>query len=116
MTKNISISETSLVPRKINISNIIAKKCLFTGQEQACSRITHMARCLGVCHPAQIQKWDGNEEIAFKKFRKGQRMKKSSPIIRERESETFIPGNGREREFPLSPAISAKKNSGLDTL
>ena len=57
----------------------------------------------------KIQKQDGNEKIAFKKFRNGQRMKKSTPIIRGRESETFIPGNGREREFPLSPAISAKK-------
>lgn len=43
-------------------------------------------------------------------------MKKSTPIIRRQESETFIPGNGREREFLLSPAISAKKNSGLETL
>ena len=31
-------------------------------------------------------------------------MKKSIPIIRERESEAFILGNGREREFPLTPA------------
>ena len=30
-------------------------------------------------------------------------MKKSIPIIRERESEAFILGNGREREFPLTP-------------
>ena len=32
-------------------------------------------------------------------------MKKSIPIIRERESEAFILGNGREREFPLTPVI-----------
>ena len=31
-------------------------------------------------------------------------MKKSIPIIREWESEAFILGNGREREFPLTPA------------
>ena len=30
-------------------------------------------------------------------------MKKSIPIIRERESEAFILGNGRERDFPLTP-------------
>ena len=28
-------------------------------------------------------------------------MKKSIPIIRERESEAFILGNGREREFHM---------------
>ena len=33
-------------------------------------------------------------------------MKKSIPIIRERESEAFILGNGREREFPLTPALN----------
>ena len=32
-------------------------------------------------------------------------MKKSIPIIRERESEAFILGNGREREFPLTPGV-----------
>ena len=31
-------------------------------------------------------------------------MKKSIPIIRERESEASIFGNGGEREFPLTPA------------
>ena len=30
-------------------------------------------------------------------------MKKSIPIVWERESEAFILGNGREREFPLTP-------------
>ena len=34
-------------------------------------------------------------------------MKKSIPIIRERESEAFILGNGREREFPLTPELNA---------
>ena len=32
-------------------------------------------------------------------------MKKSIPIIRERESEASILGNGREREFPLTPVV-----------
>ena len=32
-------------------------------------------------------------------------MKKSLPIIGERESEAFILGNGREREFPLTPVL-----------
>ena len=33
-------------------------------------------------------------------------MKKSIPIIRERESEAFILGNELEREFPLTPVHS----------
>ena len=36
-------------------------------------------------------------------------MKKSIPIIRERESEAFILGNGREREFPLTPGLERRK-------
>ena len=32
-------------------------------------------------------------------------MKKSISIIREKESEAFILGNGREREFPLTPVL-----------
>ena len=36
-------------------------------------------------------------------------MKKSIPKIRERESEAFILGNGREREFPLTPGIRRLK-------
>ena len=39
-------------------------------------------------------------------------MKKSIPIIRERESEAFILGNGREREFPLTPALGRIKLRG----
>ena len=31
--------------------------------------------------------------------------KESIPIIRELESEVFILGNGREREFPLTPVF-----------
>ena len=34
-------------------------------------------------------------------------MKKSIPIIREWESEALILGNGREREFPLTPGLKA---------
>ena len=37
-------------------------------------------------------------------------MKKSIPIIRERESEAFILGNGREREFPLTPGLRSLTN------
>ena len=33
-------------------------------------------------------------------------MKKSIPIIWERESGAFILGNGREWEFPLTPAVT----------
>ena len=32
-------------------------------------------------------------------------MKKSIPIIGKRKSEPFILGNGREREFPLTPVL-----------
>ena len=39
-------------------------------------------------------------------------MKKSIPIIRERESEAFILGNGREREFPLTPGSSVSYQQG----
>ena len=46
-------------------------------------------------------KW--NEKKAFPKFGNGKGMKKSIPIIRERESDASILGNGREREFPLTP-------------
>ena len=44
---------------------------------------------------------------AFLKFGNGKGMKKSIPIIQERESGAFILGNanGREREFPLTPAV-----------
>ena len=34
-------------------------------------------------------------------------MKTSIPIIRSRELEAFIPGDGREREFLLTPAFQA---------
>ena len=36
----------------------------------------------------------------------GREWKKSIPIVREREYEAFILGNGREREFPLTPGLN----------
>ena len=57
-----------------------------------------------------IREREGNEKKAFPKFGNGKGMKKSIPIIRERESEAFILGNGREREFPLTPDRKAFKN------
>ena len=44
-------------------------------------------------------------EKTIPNFVNGNRMKKSIPIIWERESEAFILGNGREREFPLTPVL-----------
>ena len=49
---------------------------------------------------------EGNEKDPFPQFGKGKGMKKPIPIIRERESEAFILGNGREREFPLTPVVA----------
>ena len=56
----------------------------------------------------EIWEWEGNEKKAFPKFGNGNGMKKSIPIIRERESEASILGNGREREFPLTPDFKEK--------
>ena len=44
---------------------------------------------------------------AFPKFGNGKGMKKSISINRERESEAFILGNVREREFLLTPDLKA---------
>ena len=44
----------------------------------------------------------------FPRYGNGKGMKKSIPIIRERESEAFILGNGREREFPLTPGLNIR--------
>ena len=44
----------------------------------------------------------GMGKKTFSKFGNRKEMKKSIPIIREWESEAFFPGNGREREFPLT--------------
>ena len=49
----------------------------------------------------------------FPKFGNGKGMKKSIPIIREWESEAFILGNGREREFPLTPVLSGNSEIPL---
>ena len=43
-------------------------------------------------------------------------MKKFIPIIWEWESEAFIPRNGREWEFPLTPATSLVHNQFEDYL
>ena len=50
-----------------------------------------------------IREREENEKKTFPKFGNGKGMTKSIPIIREWESEAFILGNGREREFPLTP-------------
>ena len=54
-----------------------------------------------------IREREGNEKNPFPQFGNGKGMKKSIPTIRERESEAFILGNGREREFPLTPGLLA---------
>jgi len=41
----------------------------------------------------------------FQNIRNGKGMKKTNHIIRERESDTFIPGNGGEREFLLANVV-----------
>ena len=50
--------------------------------------------------------WERERErkIAFPTFGNGNGNEKIIPNFRERESEAGIPGNGREREFPLTPA------------
>ena len=53
---------------------------------------------------------------SISQVRDGKGMKKYIPIIRERESEAFIPGNGRERDFPLTPATSLVHNHFEDYL
>ena len=53
-----------------------------------------------------IREREGNEKNPFPQFGNGKGMKKSIPTIRERESEASIPGNGQEREFPLTPEPS----------
>ena len=51
----------------------------------------------------EVQEGKGKRKKTFPKFGNGKGMKKSIPIIRERESEAFILGNRREWEFPLTP-------------
>ena len=50
-----------------------------------------------------IREREENEKKTFPKIGNRKGMKKSIPIIRERESEAFILGNGKEREFRLTP-------------
>ena len=45
-------------------------------------------------------------EIAFPTFGNGNGNEKIIPNFWEREWEAGIPGNGREREFPLTPATN----------
>ena len=53
--------------------------------------------------------WEGERESkkAFPTFGNGNGNGKLIPKLWERESEARIPENGREREFPLTPALSA---------
>ena len=44
-------------------------------------------------------------KIAFPTFGNGNGNEKIIPKLWEREWEAGIPGNGREREFPLTPAF-----------
>ena len=50
--------------------------------------------------------WEREREwkIAFPTFGNGNGNEKLIPKLWEREWEAGIPGNGREREFPLTPA------------
>ena len=61
----------------------------------------------------QIREREGNEKKTFPKFGNGKGMKKSIPIIWEWELEAFILGNGREREFPLTPVLSGNSEIPL---
>ena len=53
--------------------------------------------------------WEREREwkIAFPTFGNGNRNEKLIPNLWEREWEAVIPGNGREREFPLTPGGGA---------
>ena len=63
-----------------------------------------------------IREREGNEKKTFPKFGNGKGIKKSIPIIGERESEAFILRNGREREFLLTPVRSLIKNRETEIL
>ena len=63
-----------------------------------------------------IWKREGNEKKSIPKIRAREGNEKSIPIIRDRESEAFIPRNGREWEFPLTPATSLVHNQFEDYL
>ena len=51
--------------------------------------------------------WERGRELekAFPTFGNGNGNEKLIPKLWERESEARIPENGREREFPLTPAL-----------
>ena len=53
--------------------------------------------------------WEREREWkkAFPTFGNGNGNEKLIPKLWEREWEAGIPGNGREREFPLTPALAA---------
>ena len=56
--------------------------------------------------------WEREREwgISFPTFGNGNGNEKTIPSFREREWEASIPGNGREREFPLTPVARGKLN------
>ena len=54
----------------------------------------------------EVREREGNGKKPFPNFGNGKGMKKSIIIIRGRGCEAFILGNGREREFPLTPGES----------
>ena len=54
-----------------------------------------------------IRERERNEKKAFPEFGNRKGMKKNTPMIQEWESEAFILGNGREREFLLTPVPAA---------
>ena len=60
-------------------------------------------------------------KIAFPTFGNGNGNEKIIPKLWEREWEAGIPGNGREREFPLTPVVhytlfASSRNSTLYTI
>ena len=59
--------------------------------------------------------WEREREwgISFPTFGNGNGNEKTIPNFREREWEASIPGNGREREFPLTPAFRGHKRPFL---
>ena len=59
--------------------------------------------------------WEREREcrISFPTFGNGNGNEKSIPNFRERELEASIPGNGREREFPLTPALGGPEGTDL---
>ena len=52
--------------------------------------------------------WEREWKIAFPTFGNGNGNEKLIPKLWEREWEAGIPGNGREREFPLTPVLTLR--------